>query len=98
MRNSLFVIPVGDGESLRDRLLVKNEIEEIEEWFVGVCGCVHIWYVRRGATDTTELKDKISKTRKGEVKSTLTCSRCWGSGTSNQKRTECLDLPIQPSV
>lgn len=53
-RNGLFVIPVGSGESLRDRILLENEIEEIEVWFVGIGGCVAVWVERWGAADTIE--------------------------------------------
>lgn len=40
MRDSLLVLPVGGGEYLGDRLLVKNEIEEREERLVGIRGRV----------------------------------------------------------
>jgi len=98
VRNSLFIVPVGDSESLRDRLLVKKEIEERKERFVDVCGCVPIWDVRWRAANTTELKVKKPGTCQGKVEGTLTCSRYWGLDKSNQQRTECLDSPIKPSV
>lgn len=54
MRKNLFVLPVG-GECLRDRFLVKNEIEEREGWLVGARGHVIVWDVRWGATNAMEL-------------------------------------------
>ena len=46
---------------MRDRLLVKNEIEEREERFVGVHGHVIVWDVRWGATNAIELEFRNQK-------------------------------------
>lgn len=75
--NGLFIIPIGSGDSLRDGLLVKNEIEERQVRFIGVRGCVLVWGERRRTTNATQQKVKESKTRRENV-GVLTCSRCWG--------------------
>ena len=48
----MFVIPVGGSDSLRDRILSENEIEEREIWFVGIVGRVTVWDERWGAANT----------------------------------------------
>ena len=63
MWNSLFIIPVGDGESLGNGLLAKNEIEERKIRFVGVIAGILVRDVRWGTTNTSELKVNQLKMR-----------------------------------
>ena len=54
----MFFIPVRSGDSLRDRVLGKNKVEEIEIRFVGVRRRTYAWGERWGATDTTQLRSR----------------------------------------
>lgn len=55
--HGLFVVRVGDSDSLRDWLFAKYEVEEIEIRFVGVRGCTVVWSERWGATNTAGIED-----------------------------------------
>ena len=55
--HGLFVVRVGNSDSLRDRLFAKYEVEEIEIRFVGVRGCAVVWSERWGATNTSGIED-----------------------------------------
>ena len=83
---------------MRDRLLVKNEIEERKVRLVGVRWCVTVWNEGWGTTNTIELEFKELKTHHSKVRSGLTCRRYLGWDTLNRECTGYLDSPVKPSV